>query len=281
MTSPDVPTNGEQDQFAPPSLPDFESPSFAGQLYVPRLAAKQAIVWLAVAIVPIALQWAMWAITASAFKHLPHGFIAVECGWWTRVAAYFSTALFVIVFVASCVLIRAQCFRMLGRLQPGHWIVLLLTFQCILGRIAETLNIANIANHSSHGWEKHAFQTLLWFNFLSTFSLWAFAAVRLRDAVRWKVLLALGSANVIFSAVVFMPISVIVASNIVHVYVWALPCWSAVLVVATLVAVVIDWPRRATRDWPHWLGVSLWTLGNVVVCMEAVMNLTPFNKLLH
>jgi hypothetical protein len=41
--------------------------------------------------------------------------------------------------------------------------------------------------------------------------------------------------------------------------------------VIALVVIFVDWPRRATRDWLHWLGVSLWTLGSLVACVNAMM----------
>ena len=188
MTDQDIPTSGEQAPSVPALSLGSESMSFAGQLYVPKLSAKQAIVWLAVAIVPIAFSWAMWTIGTPDIKHLPHGTVVVAASWWT---VYFPIVLFASCFVTSCVLTRAQCFRMLGQLQPGHWIVLLLTFECILGRIAQPFTAIGFFDHSSHVWARNTSQALLCFTVLAAVALWAFAAVRLRDATRWRVLLAL------------------------------------------------------------------------------------------
>ena len=270
MATADVSAHGDNEPLNPPLSSNSESMSFAGQLYVPRLSPRQAIVWLAVAIVPIAFHWAMWTIGIPDIKHLPHGHVVVA-DWWTRMSVYFSIASFAACFVTSCILIRSQCFRMLGRLQPGHWIVLLLTFGGILGRVATPFSSMSYA--SPHGWAQHTFTAILWFTILAVGGFGAFAAMLLRDATRWKVLLVLASAGLLLWTIPFMPFSMSMKSDILRVYVWALPCCAAILVATAVVAVVIDWPRRASRDWPHWLGVSLLTLGSFVMFVQTAVTL--------
>ena len=77
-------------------------------------------------------------------------------------------------------------------------------------------------------------------------------------------MLVSGSASVFYWAIPLMPFSTRAESDVLKVYLWSLPCWSAIFAALPFVVVFIDWPRRATRDWPHWLGVLLWTLGSLV-----------------
>ena len=57
MTTPDVSTPGEREPSVPPPSLDSEFTSFAGQLYVPKLSINQVIVWLALVVVLIGLDY--------------------------------------------------------------------------------------------------------------------------------------------------------------------------------------------------------------------------------
>ena len=109
----------------------------------------------------------------------------------------------------------------------------------------------------------HTLEAVTWFNILAVGIMFAYAAIRLHDATRWKVLLATGSAYALYWATPLMQFSTRGTVDFVQAYLWSQACLPAIFVVIALVAVFLDWPRRATRDWVHWLGVSLWTLGNL------------------
>lgn len=259
MTESDVPTPGEpKPSVSPPSL-DSEFTSSAGQLYVPRLRIGQTIVFFALVVVLIGLIKGISALETRGIKPLPHGAVTVALSWWNRIMLEFHLVSFAICLVASGILIRSRCFRMLGRLQPGHWIVLILATCGILVRITWQSNFYSFVNRLPYG---HTFEAVTWFNILAVGMMFAYAAIRLHDAKRWKVLLASGSAYALYWAIPLMHLSTRGTVDFVQAL-WFLACLPAIFVVIALVVVFIDWPRRATRDWVHWLGVSLWTLMNL------------------
>jgi hypothetical protein len=260
---------GKLESSVPPPSLNSESTTFAGQLYVPKPSIGQALVWLVLVVVLIGLDFGMSAIETREIKPLLHG--AVATSWWTIMVSRFSFAFFAACLVTSGILIHSRCFRMLGRLQPGHWIVLISATGGILRRVAEPFNLLKFTYHSPHGWAQYTSEAVTWFNILAVGLLFAFAAIRLRDAKRWKVLLASGSASALFWAIPLMAFSMRVGSAVAQFFVWSMPCWSAIILVIAVAAVVIDWPRRATRDWIHWLGALLWTLGSLAACIDAMM----------
>jgi hypothetical protein len=273
MTDHEVSTYGEQKPSVPASL-DSEFTSFAGQLYVPKLSAKQVLLWLILVVALIGLDFGISAIGTREIQPLQRGTVTALAPWWTRIIWRFIVVSFAACLVTSGFLIRSRCFRTLGRLQPGHWIVLILATSGILERITRPFYLLRFAYPSPHGWAQHTSEAMMWFNILVLIVLFAFAAICLRDAKRWKVLLVSGSAYpvVCYLPIILNSLSMGFTGGFVQVWRWSLPCCSALLVVIALVAVFIDWPRRATRDWPHWLGVSLWTLGSLGAGLNSLMN---------
>jgi hypothetical protein len=279
MTDSDVPKSVGREPSVPLPSPDSESASFAGQLYVPKLRVKHVIVWLALAVALIGLDYGMSTMETREIAILPHEAISVKLSWTARIVLLFSFPSIAACLVASGILIRSGCFRMFSRLQPGHWIVLVLGAGGLLRCIVRQFEL-RMVYHSSHGW-MHALDATLWGETLAVAAMFAFAAICVRDAKQWKVLLVSGSAYALFWAIPLLTkVGVFrqsrsfteVASAIVQVWRWSYPWWPAILVVIALAAVFIDWPRRATRDWVHWLGVSLWTLGNLAtLCLYLCM----------
>jgi len=202
MTDSDVPTPGDQEPSVPSPL-DSEFTSFAGQLYVPKLSAKQVLICLALVVALIGLIKGIAALETREIKPLPHGAVTVASSWRNRIMFEFHLVSFAICLVTSGILIRSRCFRMLGRLQPGHWIVLILATGGILDRIARPFGLFMLAYHSPHGWAQNTFEAIVRFNILAVGIMFAYAAIRLRDATRWKVLLASGSATFL---VFYMPV---------------------------------------------------------------------------
>jgi hypothetical protein len=260
VTDSDVPPSAEQDPSVPPAFDSMSAP-FAGQLCVPKLRASQVFIWLALAAVLIGLDYAMSVILTREIANLPLGSICVVLPWWIRPILPIYIASLAACLVASGILMRSGCLQMLNRLQPGHWIVLILAVSGILRWVTRPFDVLGVALPSPFGWKHHAVEAILWLEFLTVGILFAFAAIWLRDSKPWKVLLAFGSANAIFFAVPLLLSSMILPNVVVQAWLWAHPWWPAVCIVIALVAVFIDWPRRATRDWLHWLGVSVWVLG--------------------
>ncbi len=265
MTDTDVTnihTPGEQEPSVLSRSRNSESMPFAGQLCVPRPSINQVIVWLVLAAVLIVLDRGMSAIEVSQYKRLAHGCSIVLGGppWLVHTRHLFAVALFAACLIASGVLIRSVGFRMLDRLQPGHWIVLFVAINGILQWIARPFLSLGFAYPSTYDWAQRTYVTISWSSLLVAGALFAFAAVRLRDTKLWKALLALGSATVF---IFFLPslaiaFSVTTAFDYRRIYEWFAWCWPPILIVfGGAIAIVMDWRRQVIRDWLHWLGVSL------------------------
>jgi len=259
MADTDVPTTGSSEPPVPPPPLDSELTSHAGQLYVSKLTANQVVVWLALTVVIIALSLVMSAIETKGIKDLPHGSILVVLPWWKRVVFWAYRPSFAACLVASGVLIRCKCLRMLGKLQPGHWIVLILATAGILACITRPFYSLAMAGYLPPGWTKPGLDAIGRLQVTVVGAMFTFAAIRLHDARHWMVLLVSGAVNSLFWAIPLVPFS----GRMMSVWQWAVPWWFAAVAVIALVVVALDWPHRARRDWPHWLGASLWTLGNV------------------
>lgn len=139
MTDSDVPISGEGEPAVPPPSFDSELASFAGQLCVPKLRASQLIAYLALVVVLIGLDFGMKAMETRTITPVLHGTMTVAASWWTRIIVEFQTASFAVCLVTSGILIRCRCFQTLGKLQPGHWIVLILATGGICGALPARL----------------------------------------------------------------------------------------------------------------------------------------------
>jgi hypothetical protein len=266
MSDADFPTAGESEASVSPL--DSELASFAGQLHVPKPSADQAIVWLALTVVLIALQLVMSAVERGVPKHFPPGSVLVVLPWWRRVLLWLSTPSFAACLVASGVLIRSKCLRMLDRLQPGHWIVLILATVGIFACVARSFYFVTLASHKSLSSAVPALNAISFLLYVVSGSIFLLAAIRVRDAVRWKVLLVSGAIDFLFWSVPFMPSwfrrsSRITERLIVQVHTVCLPWCLAIVAIIAVIVLALDWPQRARRDWVHWLGASLWTLGAI------------------
>jgi hypothetical protein len=188
---------------------------------------------------------------------------------WLSWSRQFFQTIFAVLFATELVgaglLVRAGCFAMLGRLQPGHWIILISALTGILGRLSWPLYLFFSTDSSVVLWIHVGTSGCL---YLLGGVLYCFAAARLRDAKRWKFLFVTNVAgDFIMAAAFVLGILAGVASGTADPsfglmvdwnYVW--PTWSVVLLLMLPLVTVMDLPRRSTRDWLHWLGVALFGL---------------------
>jgi len=115
-------------------------------------------------------------------------------------ASHYSVALFWVERVSQCVfaivsastlvgsgiLIRARCYTMFKRLQPGHWLVLIASLGCILQLIAWPFYDLFEAIGVNTNWV--CFVSIAIISTLK-FAAFVFAIMQLRDAKRWRVLM--------------------------------------------------------------------------------------------
>jgi hypothetical protein len=268
MASSNVPTAGDGEPSVAPLPFDSEAAPFVTQLCVPRPSANQVIVWFALTVVLMGVNLVMSALETKATEHLqiPRGSVILVWPWWQRMIHWLYIPSFAACLVASSALIRSRCLRTPGRLQPGHWIVLILVAVGILGCVIRSVVFLRTACHLSGDWGNSGLDAMCWLCSVVIGFTFVFAAIRLHDAKRWKVLLVSGAVSSLFSAIPVMPV-VRTTYEIMKVWLWSTPWWFALVAVIALVVVVLDWPQRARRDWPHWLGVSLWTLASVAAVL--------------
>jgi hypothetical protein len=268
MANSNVPTAGEGEPLVSPLPLDSEAVAFAGQLCVPRPTANQVIVWFALTVVLIGITLVMSALETKATEHLhfPPGSVILVWPWWQRMIHWLYVPSFAACLVASIVLIRSRCLRMLDRLQPGHWLVLILVAVGIVGCITRSVVFFRTAWHLSAAWGNSGLDVMWWLSSLVIGVTLVFAAVRLHDAKRWKVLLVSAAVSLLCSAIPTIPVFR-ESYDIIRLWRWTAPWQFALVAVIAFVVIALDWPQRARRDWPHWLGVSLWTLANVAAVL--------------
>ena len=257
---------------APPSLDCGQRPLFDEQLRVPRIHAIHLLVWLGLAIALVALDSTISAMEMQALRKAVG--ISVLIPWWTHLARVFVVTAFAACLVGSGVLVRSRCFRMLNRLQPGHWLVLLLALGGILACIAVPIEFVAVKVSPSQGSQLWVFMVVVVLSgLLVEGTSYGFAVFRLRDATRWRVLLAFALANVLLGRILSAPMGMsgtLFGSGVSR---WLGPCWWTLLIFVAAAVVAIDLRCRIARDWLHWLGVSLWTLDSVSKLLLAIVAL--------
>ncbi len=228
---PDIPPPDANERAIMARLLDPESARFGGQLCVPQFGILHILILTAVTAVLLKLQLVLMDEQTKARPWLQGIQIAymmlVACG-----------------LVGSGVLIRLKCYTMFRRLQPGHWIVLISAFASILGlanwAFVRYFIDSGSTTHSGNGlwWIYRIFSVLI---YLMEAAAYAYATLKLRDARRWKMLLGAMAASTGLSAI--------------FIEFWLLS--SVAILLILLIAVFLDIPRWASRDWIHGLGVGI------------------------
>ncbi len=104
------------------------SSPFAEQFRVPQFGIIHLLIWSTVT--AVLLKYYLAIADESSFQESP-----VQL-WLIRISQSLSAILVGSIVIGSGILIRARCYKMLRRLQPGHWLVLVVTFRALLNLIA-------------------------------------------------------------------------------------------------------------------------------------------------
>lgn len=96
------------------------SSPFAEQFRVPQFGIIHLLIWSTVT--AVLLKYYLAIADESSFQESP-----VQL-WLIRISQSLSAILVGSIVIGSGILIRARCYKMLRRLQPGHWLVLVVTF---------------------------------------------------------------------------------------------------------------------------------------------------------
>ncbi len=161
-----------------PILPQ-EPQSPEQKFQVPRPRLIHLFVWLGLVVALIWLDTTFSAVQARALRREMN--ISVLVPWWTQLGRMLAVVGFAACLVASCVLIRARCFGKLRRLQPGHWLVLILALGGTLGAIVSQTEWFAARASLAQNWKAHAYLIVAWSSLVVVGACYLFAAVRLRD----------------------------------------------------------------------------------------------------
>jgi hypothetical protein len=161
--------------------------------------------------------------------------------------------------LGSGVLLLTRCPAKFKRLQPGHWLVLILTLNSILSMV-EWVLYRFLESFGIQSMSTYLFSAAVIGIVLTVVS--GLAIVLLRDANRWKTLIgafALGRAaiGVVCVLCLVVPMDPYLFSSGLNWITLSSTAWSAAILAMLLAVLVLDLPRRASRDWLHWLGVGV------------------------
>ena len=240
--------------------PNADSPAnspFAEQLHVPQFGILHLLLWIAAT--AVLLKLFMWLSCQFAQQLSP-------VQYW--IGQFSQTACAIVIasaLVGSGVLLRLRCYRMLRKLQPGHWLLLMAT----LGFIIEWILPLPFLFVSDRSMAATAVSYLVNVGFYVEIGLSAaafgYAYFHLRDTPLWKIVIGakwIGAMAAIALRVFFFVANLLppaltspLASG--QITGWCSTVWTAAVLVLLLSAAASDLRNRRDRDWVHWLGVAV------------------------
>jgi len=235
-----------------PSQSGDGSASASGSPFVqyfqpPRLRILHLIGWMTAAAVVIRADMVFQAARADAGAATGQPLELVQRFFWSAVVAA--------IIVGGGILAIGWMRGIKGRLQPGHWLivvnalglVLLYAFGLIHLAVTEIL-FGPWGARSSYvaflcGWGLLSFVEIL---------IWYAAASHTVDGRRWKTLFVIVSSSYGIRMLLCL-LDVLSNSNWTY---HASPVFSVILCVVLLIVVAWDGRRGRSRDWLHWAGVA-------------------------
>jgi hypothetical protein len=238
-----------------PTAPAEGRSPFAEQLCVPQFGILHILILTAITA-------ALLKFNAAVEIALLRGIDSEFYRWWIMTTHSIGAVVLAAGLVGSGVLWRVKCWSVVRRLQPGHWIVLIGTLDSTLWWLVWRPVFLLLVPH--HQMMLSAYLLSLTVLGLPVAAAFIYATIRLNDARSWKILLgskAVGEGAAALTAGLSLLFQLAFHTenarySIVTVIDNATIFWSALCLVALLVAVVLDIARRASRDWLHWLGVA-------------------------
>jgi hypothetical protein len=250
MSEADARVPDANEPVIPAMPPNTRSAQFEGQLCVRQFGILHILILTAVTAALLKVRLALWG---DSWPDDAHRWL--EMSFRSLWAIVFAASL-----VGSSVLVRAKCYPMFSRLQPGHWIILITAASGLLWGVIWAIYYRLVCHDGDLIQWGFLVSTTL-FDLLTAIA-WLYAAKRLLNGRGWRILfgaLALGSVAAAATAVLTMVALTFYAWNVGYTLERAIfnasRPWAVVRLVVLLAAVVLDIPRRASRDWLHWLGV--------------------------
>ncbi len=218
------------------------APESVPHLQVPRLATRHVIVWLITATM-------LWMVSTGV--NVVFGRTVQQVGPWTTfVLDGLSAAVLAAALVGAAILIRSLRSAP-GRLQPGHWMLIYIAISNLLFMLTSPI----WRSHDSAG---PIMIVAAFWSLISGAFYWC-AAIRLKDAKKWKIAFAWYTATLLLGGGMELLMS------LRDLAFW-LPGLLFVVMPLTLLSVLIglfsfisaiatDVRSRLRRDWLHWAGV--------------------------
>jgi limonene-1,2-epoxide hydrolase len=150
--------------------------------------------------------------------------------------------------VGFTVLVRSMFRGLNGRLQPGHWLLIVAVPVMVINTIGSRVLMTN----ESERWTLLAQWCVVWLTGVYCVALYSVAMWRTKDGWRW---------NVLFMFLVLLALAKVVELVLVNIWidmVFEIANYS--IVCLGLLAVVLA-DLRVRRDWLHWLGMAVLGVG--------------------
>ncbi|MCE5268672.1 MAG: hypothetical protein LLG00_12380 [Planctomycetaceae bacterium] len=251
---------------APPNPAD-ESPNQIGdQLRVPQFGIIHLLALTTITAVLLKLNMGM--SPGTALGKVPESRILLD-----RILQTIDAIVTAGGLVGVVALVRARCHIALARLQPGHWLVLIFSFESLLRTLAWA-SLRGLAPEVAARPSANLFMAAG----IAVYFTVAFraAAFRIQDVRRWGTLLA---AMAVFNglAAVGAIAAIILSSDAGSALLGVTACWWPLASPWAIVVAVSDWRDRLRRDWVHWLGVVVFIirygLGLAILPIMALLRL--------
>jgi hypothetical protein len=230
------------------------------QLRLPQFGIIHLLLWTAVA--AVLLKFFLAVREDSARQS------GAVMPWMYQIAQSLCAITLAGTLVGSGVLIMIRSNVKFRRLQPGHWLALSCSVTGALSVVLWPLYrlVEALGTH------------VIWLAVAGTAAIDAvtalflgLAAVLLRDARRWRTLIAATAAADATAAITYAIYAVAwLRSDLTLLtlmdrwHALASIAWSAAILAMLLVVLALDLPRRLSRDWLHWLGVVAFGLISVM-----------------
>ena len=246
---------------------------FAQEFVAPRLGIVHFLIWMAVTAVLLKLKLAYLATLPSS---IPERWNLV-----LRVQILASEPLCAAGFVGLGVLALARRHGAAGRLQPGHWIMLVTATISLVWYAWWCMSF--LASNQAGVSPSYGEFLAMWLPYVTTplfgAVIYSIATFRATGGLCWKWSLRMlaVSQTVLFTASLLTLVQAVFLTGLFRGYGIAY-CWlfSEVEGAIVFVAAAVDLARRARRDWLHWLGIVLVEGGAVLgIAMQICTWLFP------
>jgi hypothetical protein len=214
----------------------------------PRLGIIHLLAWTAATAVLLKFSLAMEMLGDTGGGSLPEGMSIFR-----QIVGFIYSTAHAAGIVGAGILLLAKISRAPGRLQPGHWLLLVATVAWFLFLSIQGVFVlaqsAGLAGNSAFVWLLAAFGAVE----ILCAALYFYAALAFRHGMRWTICFGL-------LTVVDALLGLRYLCNPLLDFPWSLgfsPLWSLFVGLVLLVTVLVDLRHGPRRDWLHWLGIAI------------------------